>query len=209
MMTNMEKRNFLELVKIATVGTVLLLLLGGALLLRQASRKKKEVFQVPPTPTSSVTRLPTSSPTLYPTIGKYFLTPESNQVKIDQTFELSLVFSAPGKILDGGDVILRFDPVFLETLEIIEGDYFNLYPRKTIDNKIGSVKITGIRTKVDTPLSETASFAKISYRAKKTGTTQVTFDFVKGKTNRTTLVEKGTSQNILGSVFPVTITIEP
>lgn len=209
MMTNMEKRNFGELVKIAAVGTILLILLGGALLLRQKDWKKTEIPQMEQ-PTPKVARAVLSpTPTFTPAIGKYMLIPENNRVTVGQIFQLTAKFWAPGKILDGSDVILHFDPGFLEARQIVEGDYFSTYPRKTVDNKTGIVKITGIGTKVDTPLSETASFAKISYRVKKTGTTQVTFDFVRGKTNQTTLVERGTSRNILGNVFPVTITIEP
>jgi len=225
----MEQRNFPEIYKIAAVAVVLLILLGGALFLRQQQRPGQEVKKLPanqvvqPTSAVGITSAPTiaaegmmsgelvgsgiGSPTSYPAVGKYMLVPNDNKVMLDQIIELSAVFSAPGKILDGSDVFLRFDPAFLEVSDVSTGEYFVSYPRKQIDNKTGFVRITGIRSADETPLASSVSFSRISFKTKKTGTTKVTFEFKKGKTNRTTLVEKETSRNILGNVFPANITI--
>jgi len=48
----------------------------------------------------------------------------------------------------------------------------------------------------------------IPFTAKNTGKVTLSFDFQKGKTNLTTLIEHQTSRNILGQADPVNLTVE-
>lgn len=121
-------------------------------------------------------------------------------IKVGTEFEISVDFSADGKVLDGADAIIRFDKSKIEMVEITNGEYFQMYPRKTIDNENGVVKVTAFQPRDDKPIKNQITLFTLKLKARKAGTAPLIFDYQKGKTNLSTVVEKGTSQNILGSV---------
>lgn len=199
----MELPDTHERKKLGMVILVLAILVVGFFLLRKGRTVPVENKTVRTVPTIAV------SPTPAPPSGIYTILPSQSTIKIGESVALVVKFEAPGKRLDGSDVFLRFDPAFLDVGEnLVFGDYFSTYPRVTIDRIKGEVKVTGFRANQTAPLTTAAALFTIAFTGKQAGNTAVSFEFAKGKTNLTTLVEKGTSKNILNQVFPATITIE-
>lgn len=140
--------------------------------------------------------------------GKINVVSDAKSYKIGDNVELTVVFEAKGKKLDGADFVLLFDPNVLTALGFSEGKSFNIYPRKDIDNERGMVKVTALDS-VSTVAygADKVALGVLQMQAKSAGTSPVNFDFSAGETNKTTLIEQGTSQNILGDANGITIKV--
>lgn len=199
----MELPDTNEQKKIGMVLLVLVLLVAGFFLLRKGRTVPVENKTVQTVPTIAV------SPTSVASSGIYTILPSQSTIKSGATLALTVQFEAPGKRLDGSDVFLRFDPVYLDIDEnFTYGTYFMTYPRVTVDKIKGEVKVTGFRSSQVATLNQPTVFFVVRFTARQIGRTAVSFEYQKGRTNLTTLVEKGTSKNILNQVFPASITIE-
>lgn len=140
-------------------------------------------------------------------VGKFSLESKSLSYKVGTEFDVNVIFDSPKKVLDGADIVLKFNPNILNALGITEGTYFKLIPRKDIDNKVGSIKVTALDAAIEKPPIGKVSFGIIHFQAKKAGTSIINFEFLQGSTSKTTLVEKASSLNILGRVEGITITV--
>lgn len=202
----MELPDTYERKKISIVLVVLLILAGGFFTIRYL-REKELVRQMAQNQAASSPQ--TVSPTIEVPSGIYTISPSQSTIKSGEVLALTLQFEAPGKKLDGSDVFLRFDPVFLDIDEnFTYGTYFMTYPRVTVDTVKGEVKVTGFRSSQVATVNQPTVFFVARFTGRQTGRTAVSFEYQEGRTNLTTLVEKGTSKNILSQVFPATITIE-
>lgn len=152
-----------------------------------------------------------TSPTVtkIPLIGKYLFSQNSKTVKTDDKFSLVIEFTAPGKILNGADAFILYDPKLLQIDSVTQAGYFKEYPRKAIDNTKGELKITAFISRDQNKITGNVPLATVNFTAKKAGKTQVKFDFISESDNRSTLVEKGTGRNLLGSVGLANIVISP
>lgn len=190
--------------KIILVVIILLVLLIGLVMVR--GTKKTTLNN---TLNKTVDKKPTATVTKVPLIGKYIFSENSKSVKVGEKFSLVIEFNTPGKILTGADALLFFDPKLLQIESVTQGGYFKEYPRKAIDNNKGELKITAFMSRDQNKITGNVPLATLNFKALKSGKTQVKFDFVAGSDNRSTLVEKGTSRNLLGSVGLANIVISP
>lgn len=141
--------------------------------------------------------------------GKISLESSASSVKAGESIDVAIFLEAPGKKLDGADVILRFDPDILSAVGFSEGTIFKLYPRKDIDNQLGVVKVTGLDMTSDAPLSkEKIIFGKVQFTGVKAGSAQISFDFTSGSTSVTTMTESLTSNNLLGEAKGMTVKVK-
>ena len=140
----------------------------------------------------------------------YLIGLSPNPVQSGDVVNAEVIFDAAGKEVVGSDVIIKYDPTLLQIEEeIVPGKFFSSYLRKTVDNSLGILKVTGINPAGDgqKPGSPVVFFSVI-FKTIKPGASVIKFDFKKGKTNTTTLVEKGTSRNILGLVSDANLIIK-
>jgi len=196
-----------EYKKILIVLVLLIILLAGIVLIRtqrELSMKKTAetaitVYQEEVVPT----------PTTYAMPGVYNIELSKKSISIGESVEAKIMFYAKEKVLDGSDVILKFDPEVLTAGDISQkGEYFNHYPREYIDNQKGIIKVSGYTLDLQSPMESPVMLFTIPFTAKNTGKVTLSFDFQKGKTNLTTLIEHQTSRNILGQTDTVSLTVE-
>ena len=202
--------------KIFMVLVVLFVLLGVLIFTRFQRTTSEKTGNITTDKTSEKPLLtPTTSPMPTPTLGQlegnYTISVSNSNIAIGDIVRADIAFTASGKQLAGSDVHLRFDPELLEANENLEsGNYFSSFPRKQIDNQTGIIKVTGYNPVSTDVLSDNpVTFFVVEFKAKKSGTARISFDFQPGKTNLTTLVEKGTSRNILGKINEAALTIKP
>lgn len=205
MMINMQNA---EYKKIFIVVLVLIILTIGLFILRRERKKTlEEALKKETASTGEELQAPTITPEVLS--GVYKIIFEKGNISVGESVGTSASFTTDSRILSGSDVILSFDPAYLEVEgDIKPGDYFSSYPRKLVDNAKGIVKATAFGGSGQIVSQPTTLFT-VTFKAKKEGTTTLSFDFAKGRTNLTTLVEKGTSKNILGNVYGATLTIGP
>jgi len=140
--------------------------------------------------------------------GKISLATDKTSYKVGDSIEVTVLYQAPGKVLDGIDIIVRFDPTVVNALGFSESHSFKIYPRKDIDNKDGFIRLTALDLASAEPLPpDKLSLGKIQMQALKGGTAQVNFDFTQGVASKTAMIEAGTSKNILGEAKGVTIRV--
>jgi hypothetical protein len=189
--------------KIIIVGAFLLVLLGAAVILRsQRNVALQQTFR------KIEAVIPTPTPDIY--VGSYLLEPDKKEFKTGDNFSLTVSFDRKAKKLYGADAILKFDPAYLSAdTNLTLGTYFDNYPRREVDNNKGYIKVTGFRLqKSQEDNIENGMLFVANFKAKKSGFTTISLEYQKGKTNQSTLVEAGTSQNILGNANTVKLNIE-
>jgi hypothetical protein len=197
-----------EFKKILLVIVILLILTAALFLVRYQRQKSLE----------NLAKIPVEQTAQKPVLlkpgeegkpgGSFLISPSSTNLKAGQKASFNLEFETSGKILDGTDALVNFDPLYLEAEGVKTEDVFEEYPVKRIDNAKGTVRITGLKTRENADFSSKLILGSITFRAKKAGNTLISFDFVKGKTNLSTLIETGTSRNILDIVQGSAVTIE-
>ena len=200
-----------ETKKIGIVVLVLVILLVGILIIRQQRKMPAGISTANTTSLEDIS-YEEATPTIIKEIpiGVYSIELEPKNIKIGEQTVANISFSAKDKNVTGTDIVLRFNPEFLEAGEdIVTSDYFSNYPRREANNKDGLVKVTGFSPVNGAIEDRLVSVFTVKFKGKKAGSTKISFDFELGKTNMTNIVEKGTSKNILGQVREAIVLIEP
>lgn len=197
----MNIKNLSQRQKFILILLVLVVLSFGFLYLRR--EKEVEVAVVPTRPIEVI------QPTPYPLSGSYGITLAKTNYNVGEKFTAAIEFTVEGREIFGTDVVLHFDPQILGAEStLIVGDYFQNYPRQEVDNAKGLIKVTAFGANKEKP-SQNANVFSVTFTPKKAGVTAISFDFEERRTDLTTLVEEGTSRNILAQANPVQIVIEP
>lgn len=138
------------------------------------------------------------------------LSPVSGSFKKGCDFSTQVVVNTSGKTADGVDAVLTYDPNKLTVTSITNGTIFGTYPVKTANPQTRKITISGVAT-VDQGFQGTGNFATINFKVNDSasaGSTTVTFDYTQGSTIDSNIVEKDTTEDILGSVTNSTFTVE-
>lgn len=111
---------------------------------------------------------------------------------------------------EGTDLVLKFDPKILEATAgaVVKGDIYLEYPQVRIDNKEGSIQISGISGLQGKSFRGKGVFASINFRAKAKGVSALTVSFTAGKTDDSNVVEVLSGNDILESVTDLTLTVQ-
>lgn len=200
--------------KIIVILAILIILLVGIWFLRQDD--KNAIPQISPDKQNETRQeqTNTSIEDVSPTIdesqltAKYKLAYSPSIVHVGDTVRLKIILSAVGELLDGSDIRLQFDPALLQVQgEIDQTSLFQSFPQKSVDNKAGSIKMIAFGGLTD-PLQQDEQIVTINFQAMQKGSAHIWFDFRKGSTNTSTVVQKGTSKNVLGSVDDIYVPID-
>jgi hypothetical protein len=193
-----------EMNKILLVIVIFVLLFTGLIYVRILRQQQLEKAQKTSQTGTIVqtTRVPEDSDN-----GVIRILPVRTHMKVGDQSTFSIQFEASGHQLDGADVSLSFDPSYLDVIDLIPGAYFSQYPRKTIDNVAGTIKVTAFTSTIMEKMASPSELCTIIVKARKAGNTQIMLEFVKGKTTKSNLVEHKTSKNILGMVEHATVII--
>ncbi len=194
--------NHTENRKIILVIIILALLVGGIILIRRERQLMLTANMV-----KNSGNLPEVGKAQFELVASQYLQPAHLLKKTGETFSLAVVITAAGRQLDGADTIIKYDPKLVEVTDIIPGEFFTNYPRKTIDQVNGVIKMTGFSPKDANADGDNFIFFTIEAKALVSGTAKFDFEFEKGKTNLSTVVESKTSRNLLGKVTGATVSI--
>lgn len=111
---------------------------------------------------------------------------------------------------EGIDLVLKFDPKILEATAgaVAKGAIYPEYPQVRIDNKLGTIQISGISGLQGKSFRGKGVFANINFRAKAKGASALTVNFTAGKTDDSNVVEALSGNDILESVLDLTLTVK-
>ncbi len=145
----------------------------------------------------------------------YHLSPATGTFYPGQEFNVNVLESTDGVDSNAGDVILFYDPTYLEAVEIMPGAAYESYPGRIIDDAVGKIMITGFSV-IGSFNSGAGNgvFATVKFRALQvTPGTDVTYEFTQGLTTDTNIASLDTGEDLLnrsgGHVTGGTYIIEP
>jgi hypothetical protein len=128
------------------------------------------------------------------------VSPNTGTYSVDQEFEAQIQVDTAGKSVDGVDLVLRYDPLALRVVEIIEGTVFPSSALQEVDWSMGEI-IIGAHESQGASFSGTGTVATIRFLviAGETPTT-LRVRFRPADTTDSNLAEIDTNQEVLGEV---------
>lgn len=135
--------------------------------------------------------------------AKLSLLPKQTAFKKSETVVIDVKLYSGGYTTDSTDLVVKYDPEFLEPQGenfAQVGQIYSEYPAVQVDEKKGLVGISGITIPGNNGFSGVGAFARLNFKARKDGQTQVTIDFEPGKTSDSNVVLSGSAKDILGAV---------
>lgn len=160
--------------------------------------------------TASRTQLSSAATIQSMTDPRIVIRPTQTSVKVGQIVEVKALVVTGGKPTDSTDLILHFDPSFLEasaSSAIKVGEIYQDYPVAAADPKLGTIEVSGTTSLNGQPFVGIGTFATFTFRALKEGKTALTVDFQKGATADSNVVLSGSSKDILDKVYNGEISI--
>ncbi len=113
------------------------------------------------------------------------LVSKENQYVVNDDVVIDIYLDSQENLVDGVDLVLKYDPQFLqlEEREFFDttGSIFNGFPDAKIDEAIGQIRISAI-TSPGNSFQGVGKIGSLYFKAKKNGQTTVSFVFEKGST---------------------------
>lgn len=108
----------------------------------------------------------------------------------DDEFEMLLMLDTGGQEVSGADVVLQFNPVYLELLSIENGGFFPLFGKHfEINNQ--KIYITGFFPEKNQTKNASGVFAKLILKALKNGETSLNFNCAEKSLSDTNILDRG------------------
>jgi len=128
------------------------------------------------------------------------ISPNSGSFSKDQTFSVDILMDTDNLITAGADIILKYDPSFLEVIAIdTQESVFKNFVQKKITED-GKIVISALAPPKE-GIKGKGKIASITFKGIKRGKTKVYFVYTKGLTDDTNLSEFGTGEDILKKVI--------
>lgn len=143
-----------------------------------------------------------------------FLDPPFGEFKQGAEIEVGIILDSKENLVTGADVVLRFDPNFLEVvdsdpklagIQIDQGAIFSQYLGNRVDTSRGRITVSGL-AEINQPFSGRGVLVKVKFLTKKTGTTKVFFEFQPAATNDSnvaSLVAKDILDRVVGGEYSI------
>ncbi len=131
----------------------------------------------------------------------YLMTDEENLV-VGEKFKLFVYIEGEGAVVDGVEFILNYDPQTIRWEKIEEGNFFSLYPQKTISESNGQVRVIALQNPGETKSLTKEMVVVLSGEGLKKGETSFDFDL-----SKTHAAGYG-GQELLRQTKPLTIKID-
>ena len=142
-------------------------------------------------------------------VGKLVLDSQKTTYAVGEQIAVNIRVVTAGRATDSTDLILKYDPNVVDATSsaIVNGKIYKDYVIKDVDQKNGLVRISAITPPGNEGFVGIGEFATINFLAKKTGTTKLEIDFIKGSTTDSNIVETGVAIDILDEVYNLEITV--
>lgn len=141
--------------------------------------------------------------------GKIILFSDQKNFQLNEIVPVSIRLATGGRNIIAADAVLRYDPNFLEATGsafFAGGDTFGDYPTTEVDSQNGVIRISGIGG-IDDSFNGIGELASLNLKAKKLGKTTLSVEFTPGDTTDSNIIETNSTQDILGEVFNLDLTI--
>lgn len=145
------------------------------------------------------------------TDGKITLTTPKSEYRVGERIPLSIRVFTGGNYVSGVDLVLKYDNKLIQASGsgiVASTGMFDEYPLKQVDDKLGSIQLSGIVNSKSKGFNGGGVFANINLVARSKGSAKFTVDFKPGLTNESNIVDSRTGQDILSKVYDKVVTIK-
>ena len=129
-----------------------------------------------------------------------WIDPARIETKPFSQFEVRVMLDADNRIINGADAVISYDPSYLKLVSMNKANepnnQFQLFSRQSI----GEVQLTAIKLEQSSSSTAQATIAVLVFQSLKTGSSELTFEFQKGATFGSTIIDANNSENILENV---------
>lgn len=142
--------------------------------------------------------------------GAVVLTTNQTSYLEGDQIPVTIKLSTGGYNSVGADLVLRYDPNFLEAQEnnfFEQGEIYQDYPGISLDKKNGMILMSGIVLSDRGGFNGTGIFGKLKFVAKKLGITKVRVEFQADSTTDSNIIDTVSAKDVLGQTFDVEINI--
>lgn len=125
------------------------------------------------------------------------LSTQKKVLSVGETFKVDINLTG-GEATLGTDIIINYDPAFLEAISLEEGSLYPSYqpiPAKRILADQGKINLSG-SANINQPVKAEGIFGTTTFKSKKSGNTVISFDYDKTATNKTGVINFS-GQNLL------------
>lgn len=128
--------------------------------------------------------------------SKLQLSTQDQSLEVNKPFTATISLDTRGCEVDAVDTIIQFDPGEFEITDIKTTEDFSTYPLKKIDNKQGEIKISGLAD-INKPISGSLKLAELTIIPLESQEIELNFEFEKGSTVDSNIIEHKTAQDLL------------
>lgn len=142
--------------------------------------------------------------------GQVVLSSEKTGFKVNEEVTVDIKLSTGGHTTVGTDLVLKFDPNYLEVSEedfFVSGDAYTDYPGVGVDKENSQIILSGIVLNDQVGFNGVSNFGTVKFKAKKEGRTRVSVEFTKGLTVDSNIIETVSAKDILGEVYNLDLNI--
>lgn len=142
------------------------------------------------------------------TDAKIILASTGKSFKVGDNIPVRVNVFTGGHGTSGTDVALSYNAKVLEATTFTKGKIYSDFPLINIDNKTGVIRVSGIAPAGKKGFAGGGDLGIINFKAKQAGQTSLTIDFKKGATYDSNVMGTADSQDILGNVTNLSLTIK-
>lgn len=141
--------------------------------------------------------------------GQAILLTKESKYSLGEKVPVTVKVSTGGHTTSGTDLVLRYNPKFLEATpgSFLKGRIYADYPTVTVDSAHGIMRISGVTSPNKPGFNGSGDFGIVNFTAKAKGVVEVVVDYQKDSTSDSNMLQSGTSKDILGKVTNVKITV--
>lgn len=149
-----------------------------------------------------------------PKNGSISLTAPKNSIKVGEKLTVTINASSSGRLTDGTDVIITYDPklLFVETIgedkkPIVVNNIYNEFPNNSLDATNGIITASGIASEQN-GVGINGVFGSMIFTGKAPGKATITIQFDPNLTSESNIIETKSGVDILNQVQNLEVEIK-
>jgi len=107
--------------------------------------------------------------------GRFFLESEAEEFNVGNSYNVQVMVDGAGKIVDGAEFVLKYDPDLLQVNSIQQGSFFSLYPQNKIDQEKGEIEVIALQGPDENKETGEELTVVVSFTPLKQGQTKMLF----------------------------------
>jgi hypothetical protein len=127
---------------------------------------------------------------------------------LGEELDVDVTIDTQSKAVAGADAVILYNPQYIEVVSVDPGDVFADYPARFYDNTNGKIMVSGIVSSKHNLYRGRGVMARIRFRTKAMGASQITFQYTPGDTTDSNVASMSEPGDILTSVNSISLAVQ-